>query len=67
MPSNPNDDEDSKTSDNENESSLDLNGDGTHKLKAHRPQISITTQFNEGDKYILVDVGGGTTELHVIK
>ena len=56
-------DEDSKVDEYETDGSLDLHGDGTHKLKAHRPQISITEQFKEGDKYVLVDVGGGTADI----
>ena len=32
-------------------------------IKSHRPKININAPFNKGDKYILVDVGGGTCDV----
>merc|ERR1712130_577628 len=33
------------------------------KLQALQPQISINVPFKKGDKYILLDVGGGTCDV----
>eukprot|EP01084_Bolivina_argentea_P098368 176787_1 len=32
-------------------------------LSVHRPQININAKFKKGDKYILLDVGGGTCDV----
>ena len=32
-------------------------------LQPHRPQISIDVPFKKGDKYVLLDVGGGTCDV----
>ena len=55
------DDDDSKgASGNDTDTSVTSNCD---KIAPHRPQISITEQFKEGDKYVIVDVGGGTADI----
>ena len=33
------------------------------RLSAHNPRITIDAPFAKGDKYILVDVGGGTCDV----
>ena len=32
------------------------------QIMPHRPEISINAEFEKGDKYILLDVGGGTCD-----
>ena len=32
-------------------------------LQPHRPQIAIDVPFKKGDKYVLLDVGGGTCDV----
>ena len=33
------------------------------KLSQHKPRIDVDVELNKGDKYMLLDVGGGTVDV----
>ena len=48
---------------NSNNAIVNDDSDNEDELRALQPQISINVPFKRGDKYILLDIGGGTCDV----